>query len=252
MFSIKDKVSIVTGGNGGIGEGIAKGFADSGSIVAIVGRNDEKSKKVKDDIIGSGGKAEYFSCDVSKYESVKSCIEEINSKLGSVDILVNNAGIGIRTKEPQELTEDNWRTVIETNLSSVHYFSSLIIDQMKEKGSGKIINIGSMFSIFGGAHASVYAASKGGVVQYTKSCAVAWIKYGIQVNAILPGYITTNLTDGFKEFFPEEANLVTTRIPAGRWGVPNDLAGTAIYLASPASDYVTGTFIPVDGGYSIR
>ena len=129
---------------------------------------------------------------------------------------------------------------------------SLIIDQMKEKGSGKIINIGSMFSIFGGAHASVYAASKGGVVQYTKSCAVAWIKYGIQVNAILPGYITTNLTDGFKEFFPEEANLVTTRIPAGRWGVPNDLAGTAIYLASPASDYVTGTFIPVDGGYSIR
>ena len=101
MFSIKDKVSIVTGGNGGIGEGIAKGFADSGSIVAIVGRNDEKSKKVKDDIVESGGKAEYFSCDVSKYESVKSCIEEVNSKLGSVDILVNNAGIGIRTKEPQ-------------------------------------------------------------------------------------------------------------------------------------------------------
>ena len=109
-----------------------------------------------------------------------------------------------------------------------------------------------MFSIFGAAHAPVYAASKGGVVQYTKSCAIAWAELNIQVNSILPGYITTNLTDGFRKNFPEDAELVTSRIPAGRWGVPSDLAGTAIFLASSASDYVTGTFIPVDGAYSIR
>ena len=123
---------------------------------------------------------------------------------------------------------------------------------MKDKGQGKIINIGSMMTIFGAGHASVYAASKGGVVQYTKSCAIAWAKYGIQVNSILPGYITTNMTDGFKKHFPKDAELVTSRIPAERWGKPEDFAGIAMFLASPLSDYVTGAFIPVDGGYSVR
>ena len=216
LFDLTDKVAIVTGASKGIGASIAKAFAEFGANVVVSSRSQEGIEKVVSEITANGYNAIECVCHVGEDDQLKNLIETTINKYGRIDILVNNAGIGIRTKEPQELTEDNWRTVIETNLSSVHYFSSLIIDQMKEKGSGKIINIGSMFSIFGGAHASVYAASKGGVVQYTKSCAVAWIKYGIQVNAILPGYITTNLTDGFKEFFPEEANLVTTRIPAGR------------------------------------
>ena len=139
------------------------------------------------------------------------------------------------------------------NLNSMRtrYFPK-VFDQMKNNNGGKIINIGSMMTIFGAGHASVYAASKGGVVQYSKSCAIAWAPHNIQVNSILPGYITTNMTDGFKKNFPKDAELVTARIPAGRWGVPDDLAGTAIFLASSASDFVTGTFIPVDGGYSIR
>jgi 2-deoxy-D-gluconate 3-dehydrogenase len=251
LFSLKDKVSLITGGNGGIGEGIAVGFADSESKVAIVGRNEEKCKKAQEKIIRRGGIAKYFLCDVTNFESVKNCIDEVNDEFGNIDILVNNAGTSIR-KSPHDLSPEDWKSVMDTNLTSVHYFSSQIFDQMKKKESGKIINIGSMMSIFGAAHASVYAASKGGVVQYTKSCAIAWAQFNIQVNSILPGYITTNLTDGFRKSFPEDAKLVTSRIPAGRWGVPSDLAGTAIFLASSASDYVTGTFIPVDGAYSIR
>jgi len=252
VFSLKDKVSLITGGNGGIGRGIAIGYANSGSKVAIVGRNQEKSKKVKEEILSTGGSAESFYCDVADYKSVEKCVSSINDKFGDVNILVNNAGIGIRKKEPQELSPEDWRTVMDTNLASMHYFSSLLIDQMKKNKSGKMVNIGSMLSIFGASHAAVYAASKGGVVQYTKSCAVAWAKYGIQVNAILPGYITTNLTDGFRSNFPEEAALVTSRIPSERWGVPEDLAGTAIFLASESSNYVTGASVAVDGGYSVR
>ncbi len=251
MFDLKDKVSLITGGNGGIGEGIANGFADFGARVAIVGRDEAKCKKAQEKITNNGGDAKYFLCDVTRYESVNECINEVNNEFGTIDILVNNAGTSIR-KTPHNLSPDDWKTVMDTNLSSVHYFSSIIFNQMKEKKAGKIINIGSMMSIFGAAHASVYAASKGGVVQYTKSCAIAWAEFNIQVNSILPGYITTNLTDGFRKNFPEDADLVTSRIPAGRWGVPSDLQGTAIFLASSASDYVTGTFIPVDGAYSIR
>jgi|TARA_B100000212_G_scaffold187069_1_gene141093 2-deoxy-D-gluconate 3-dehydrogenase len=251
VFSLKDKVSIVTGGNGGIGEGIAKGLANSGSKVAIIGRDKDKCEAVKEKINSNGGVADYFICDVINYDSVKDTIEKVNNKFGNVDILVNNAGTSIR-KPPEKLTPDDWKYVMDVNLTSIHYFSSLIFDQMKNNNGGKIINIGSMMTIFGAGHASVYAASKGGVVQYSKSCAIAWAEHNIQVNSILPGYITTNMTDGFKKNFPKDAELVTSRIPAGRWGVPDDLAGTAIFLASSASDFVTGAFIPVDGGYSIR
>ena len=140
---------------------------------------------------------------------------------------------------------------MDTNLASMHYFSSLLIAQMKKNKSGKIVNIGSMLSIFGASHAAVYAASKGGVVQYTKSCAVAWAKDNVQVNAILPGWIVTEMTDDFGKLFPDRYKLIEGRTPAGRWGIPDDLAGTAVFLASDASGFVTRTSIPVDGGYSV-
>lgn len=252
MFSLKNKVAVVTGGNGGIGKGIAIGLAEAGASIAIVGRDSEKNQLAKEEIISTGVDSKDYICDVSDPNSVNTCVSKIYEDFGHIDILVNNAGTSIRTKEPQELSPEDWKTVMDTNLSSVHYFSSAVIDKMKDKGQGKIINIGSMMTIFGAGHASVYAASKGGVVQYTKSCAIAWAKYGIQVNSILPGYITTNMTDGFKKHFPKDAELVTSRIPAERWGKPEDFAGIAMFLASPLSDYVTGAFIPVDGGYSVR
>ena len=173
------------------------------------------------------------------------------SKLGGWDIIVNNAGTNRRSDEPQNLSDEDWRYVIDTNLTSMHNVSSLTFDHMRDKGAGKYINIGSMMSIFGTAYASAYAASKGGVVQYTKSCAVAWARHNVQANAILPGWIVTEMTNQFKELFPERYKLVQERTPADRWGIPADLAGTAVFLASKASDFVTGTSIPVDGGYSV-
>ena len=135
MFDLKDKVSLITGGNGGIGEGIANGFADFGARVAIVGRDEAKCKKAQEKITNNGGDAKYFLCDVTRYESVNECINEVNNEFGTIDILVNNAGTSIR-KTPHNLSPDDWKTVMDTNLSSVHYFSSIIFNQMKEKKAG--------------------------------------------------------------------------------------------------------------------
>jgi 2-deoxy-D-gluconate 3-dehydrogenase len=164
--------------------------------------------------------------------------------------LVNNAGTNIR-KSPSDLTASEWQTVIDTNLSSTFLCSQAVYEPMVGGGGGKIINNGSMFSIFGGSHVLAYAASKGGVVQLTKSLAVAWAPDNIQVNAILPGWLYTDLTRGAMEQLPELHDRVLQRTPQGRWGEPEDLAGAAVFLASRASDFVTGVAFPVDGGYSI-
>ena len=190
-------------------------------------------------------------CDVTKRSDILEILEKIHNKFSGLDILVNNAGTNKRADEPHLLSDDDWRFVIDTNLTSVHNVTSLCFPIIKKRGGGKIINIGSMMSIFGSAYASAYAASKGGVVQYTKSCAIAWAKYNVQVNAILPGWIVTEMTDEFGKLFPERYKLVEERTPTGRWGIPEDISGTAIFLASSASKFVTGTAIPVDGGYSV-
>ncbi len=255
LFDLSDKVAFVTGGNGGIGLGIAKGFVQHGASVAIAARNvgklDAAVATLTEAADGDASRVLALSCDVTDRDSIRAGLDATLNQLGGWDIVVNNAGTNRRSDEPQNLSDEDWGYVIDTNLTSMHNVSSLTFDHMRDKGAGKYINIGSMMSIFGTAYASAYAASKGGVVQYTKSCAVAWARHNVQANAILPGWIVTEMTDQFKELFPERYQLVQSRTPADRWGVPADLAGTAVFLASSASDFVTGTAIAVDGGYSV-
>jgi 2-deoxy-D-gluconate 3-dehydrogenase len=249
-FSLKEKVAIVTGGNGGIGKGIAEGFAAAGSDVVVVARNQQKiqetvqeiQERFKTRVIG-------ISCDVSKEEDIRAMMQEVRDKLGKIHILVNNAGMNIR-KMPQDYEASDWDQVIETNLRGPFLCCHAAYPFMKEAGFGKIINIGSMTSIFGGPKLAPYGASKGGIVQLTKSLATAWAPDNIQVNAILPGWIDTALTRQARKDIEGLHERVLDRTPAGRWGVPVDLAGTAVFLSSAASDFVTGTAIPVDGGFS--
>jgi len=251
LFSLKGRVSIVTGGNGGIGKGIARGFAAAGSDLVIAARNQSKTAEAAREIQKEFGiRVLGVRVDVRQEEEIQSMVKQVLDKLGRVDILVNNAGINIR-KNPQDYDISEWDEVLNTNLRSVFLCSKAVYPAMKLAKSGKIINIGSMTSIFGNAQAPLYGASKGGIVQLTRSLAVAWAPDYIQVNAILPGWINTDLTRNARKAWPNLNERVLTRTPAGRWGEPDDLAGAAIFLASPASDFLTGVAIPVDGGFSV-
>ena len=248
LFDLTGKVALVTGGNGGIGLGMAKGFAEAGATVAIAGRDRAKAEAA---LAALGPASIFVECEVRRPESCKAMVAEVARRLGRLDILVNNAGIAHR-KRPEEHTPEAWSAVIDVNLSGAFYACQAAYPEMQRGGGGKIINIGSMMSIFGASFASAYAASKGGIVQMTKALATAWAADNIQVNAILPGWIDTDLTRAAREQVAGLHERVLARTPAGRWGVPADLAGTAVFLASPASDFVTGTAIPVDGGFAVQ
>ena len=252
MFSLENKVAFVTGGNGGIGLGMAKGFVDQGASVVLAARTVSKLDSAVAEITAAGDRVWAVQCDVTDRASIQAALDASVEKFGGVDIVVNNAGTNKRADEPHLLSEEDWQDVIDTNLTSMHSVTSLAFPLMKPRGGGKIINIGSMMSIFGSPYAPAYAASKGGVVQYTKSCAIAYAKYNVQVNAILPGWIVTEMTDEFGRLFPDRYAAIEGRTPAGRWGEPQDLAGTAIFLASDASQFVSGVSIPIDGGYSVQ
>ena len=251
FFSLKGKVAIVTGGNGGIGKGITEGLAAAGSDVVVVARNQQKIQETvqeierhfKTRVLG-------LSCDVSSQEEIQAMMQKVRDKFGKINILVNNAGMNIR-KMPQDYEPAEWDRVLDTNLRGPFLCCHAAYPFMKETESGKIINIGSMTSIFGGAKLAPYGASKGGIVQLTKSLATAWAPDNIRVNAILPGWIDTDLTRQARKDIEGLHERVLDRTPSGRWGVPADLAGTAVFLSSAASDFVTGTAIPVDGGFSI-
>jgi 2-deoxy-D-gluconate 3-dehydrogenase len=250
LFDLTGKIAIVTGGNGGIGLGIARGLAEAGADIAIVGRNQAKSDAAVAEIKARGARAISVAADVTDNGAVSSMVERVARELGRIDILVNNAGINIR-KPPHALELAEWDSVIDTNLTSAFLCSKAVYPAMKAAGHGKIINIGSMMSIFGASFAPAYAASKGGIVQFTRACACAWASDNIQTNAILPGWIDTDLT---KRARVEVAGLherVLARTPAARWGEIDNFAGIAVFLGSSASDFVTGAAIPVDGGYSI-
>jgi 2-dehydro-3-deoxy-D-gluconate 5-dehydrogenase len=250
MFDLTGKVALVTGGNGGIGLGMATGLAQAGATVVLAGRNAQKSAQAAASLRVAGHLCDAIEADVSDEQQVAGMFQQLMLRHGRLDILVNNAGGTVR-KPPHDLTLDEWRTVMDTNLTSTFLCCRAAHALMKEGGAGKIINIGSMLSIFGAPYAAVYGASKGGVVQFTRSIATAWAADNIQANAVLPGWIDTDLTRGAREQVPGLHERVLARTPAGRWGVPPDLAGIAVFLASSASDFVTGTAIPVDGGYSI-
>ncbi|MGJ5207111.1 SDR family NAD(P)-dependent oxidoreductase [Bradyrhizobium sp. HKCCYLR20261] len=249
-FDLSGKVAIVTGGNGGIGLGMACGLADAGADIAVVGRNEEKSQAAVTDLAARGVRAIAVKTDVSNRDDVAAMVARVTAELGRIDILINNAGMSIR-KPPHLLELEEWQEVIDTNLTSAFLCSKAAYPALKANGGGKIINIGSMLSIFGASFAPAYAASKGGIVQYTRACACAWAPDNIQVNAILPGWIDTDLTRAARKQIDGLHDRVLGRTPAGRWGDIDDFAGIATFLSSPAADFVTGTAIPVDGGYSI-
>ncbi len=249
MFDLKGKVAIVTGGNGGIGLGMARGLAKAGARVVIAARNKEKSGAAVRELQALGVGALAISVDVTQEKSVETMVSETVRQCGGLDILVNNAGINIR-KPAQDLSLEEWRQVLDTNLTSAFLCSRSAYPHMKRAGAGKIINIGSMLSIFGAAFAPAYGASKGGIVQLTKSLATGWARDNIQVNAVLPGWVDTDLTRQARKEVQGLHERVLAGTPAGRWGGIDDFGGIAVFLASSASDFLTGTAIPLDGGYS--
>jgi 2-deoxy-D-gluconate 3-dehydrogenase len=251
LLDLSGRVAIVTGGNGGIGLGMAKGLAGAGAAIVVAGRNGAKNQAAVNELEAAGAKAAAIEVDVTSEDSCRALVAGAAERFGRVDILINNAGTNIR-RQPQEYAVAEWQTVIETNLTSAFILSQAAYPEMVKAGGGKIINIGSMMSIFGASFAVPYAASKGGIVQMTKALATAWAKDNIQVNAVLPGWIDTDLTRQARIDVPGLHERVLARTPAGRWGDPGDFAGIALFLACRASDFITGTAIPVDGGYSVQ
>ena len=250
LFSLRGKVALVTGGNGGLGLGMALGLAGAGADIAIAARNPDKTSDAIKQIESIGGQAISVPTDVTQESEIEAMVSQTLQRLGHIDILVNNSGVTMR-KEPEDLTGDDWDHVLNVNLRACFLASKTVYPHMRDQGAGKIINIGSMTSIFGGGGSGApYSSSKGGIVQLSKSLAVAWAKDNIQSNAILPGWFTTELTAAIPERQQERYALISSRIPAGRWAEPDELAGVAVFLASSASDYVTGSVIAVDGGYS--
>ena len=251
LFELKGRVAIVTGGNGGIGFGMAKGLAEAGATVVVVGRNAEKNAAATAALRAANAQAQplALAVDVTQEAACIGMVKTTIERCGRLDILINNAGTNIR-KPPQDYSLDEWRMLIDTNLTSAFLCSKAAYAPMVKGGGGKIINIGSMTSIFGASFAAPYSATKGGIVQFTKALATAWAKDNIQVNAVLPGWIDTDLTKQARKDVAGLAERVVARTPAGRWGRPDDFAGIAVFLASRSSDFLTGTSIPVDGGYS--
>ena len=251
LFDLSGKVAIVTGGNGGIGLGMAQGLAEAGATVVIAGRNESKNHDAVNAILQKGGKASAVVVDVQQQAECEQMVQRSLQAHGQIDILVNNAGMNIR-KPPQAYALAEWNQVLQTNLTSAFVCSQAVYPVYEQQGAGKIINIGSMMSLFGASFATPYAASKGGLVQMTKAMACAWAAQHIQVNAILPGWIDTDLTRQARIDVDGLHERVLDRTPAKRWGVPDDFAGIAVFLASPASDFITGAAIAVDGGYSVQ
>ena len=249
LFDLTGKVAVVTGGNGGIGLGIAMGLAGAGANIVIAARSVEKTAQALENIRALGVEAHGITVDVTQEPAIQRIVTSTIDHMGRLDILVNNSGIAVRA-QPQELTAAQWDSVVDVNLRAAFLASKAAYAQMVKAGGGKVINVGSMYSIFGSDWGAPYAASKGGLVQLTKSLAVAWAKDNIQVNAVLPGWIVTDLTRGIQDADPNRYDNINRRIPTGRWGEPSELAGAAVFLASTASDYVTGATLAIDGGYS--
>ena len=249
LFDLSGRVALVTGGNGGIGRGIALGLAQAGSAVAVLARNEEKNQHVVRELQALGVPAFAAKTDLTDRSQLPSALEKVEKELGPINILVNNAGIvalgGVLELDPAE-----WDRVFETNVNACFLLSKLAAQSMVKQGRGKIINIASELALFGSALVPSYSASKGALVQLTKSMAIELAPFNIQVNAIAPGFIDTDMVAPVKKMALYDD--IINRTPAGRFGTPEECAGTAIYLASHASDFVTGTTLFLDGGLAIR
>ena len=246
LFDLTGKVALITGSSQGIGFGIARGLGQAGATIILNGRNEEKLSRAVSILSQEGLKVFGYSFDVSDPKQIDQKISTIEREVGPIDILVNNAGIQ-RRGPLDSFEESRWREVIETNLTAVFLMSKRVAKGMIERRSGKVINICSLMSEISRPTIAPYTASKGGVKMLTKAMAVEWAKYNIQVNGIGPGFIVTEMNKPLLED-PKFDAMVRSRTPAGRWGEPSDLAGAAVFLASRASDFVTGQIIYVEGG----
>lgn len=242
-FSLKGKVAVVTGSNTGLGQGICKAYAEAGAKVVGVSRrpSDETAQMIGESFYN-------VLADLSSADVVKEVVDKAAGKFGRIDILVNNAGI-IKREDAIDFSEENWDSVINVNLKTVFFLSQAVARRfVKQGGGGKIINIASMLSYQGGIRVPSYAASKSAIKGLTMALSNEWAKYGINVNGIAPGYMATNNTQALRQDEERSADILA-RIPAGRWGTPEDLQGAAVFLASSASDYVSGFTLAVDGGW---
>jgi 2-deoxy-D-gluconate 3-dehydrogenase len=251
MFDLSGKTALVTGGNGGIGLGMARGLAGAGAKIVLIGRNSEKGENAKQALAAEGAEAHFISADITKENFCHEAVKEAAERFGSIHILINNAGIAIR-KPPQDYSFEEWHQVLDSNLTSAFLMARAVYPHMRDAGGGKIINIASILALFGAPFSVAYSASKGGLVQFTKALATAWAPNNIQVNAILPGWIDTELTVSARAQVDGLNDLVMARTPAKRWGRTEDFAGAAVFLASAASNFVTGASLQVDGGYSAQ
>jgi 2-deoxy-D-gluconate 3-dehydrogenase len=247
-FQLEGKTALVTGSSGGIGEGIAIGLAEAGADVVTVSRSG--SKQAVSAIRNLGRQALDIKADLGMTDGIEQVFTDALGLTGNIDILVNNAGTIRRTPAAEHSLQD-WNDVINLNLNSIFMLSQIAGRHMISRGSGKIINIASMLSFQGGINVPGYTASKHGIAGLTKALANEWAQKGIQVNAIAPGYIDTNNTAPILKD-PDRTRSITERIPAGRWGTPEDLKGPAVFLASAASDYMNGHVLCVDGGWMAR
>lgn len=246
LFDLTGKIALITGSSQGIGFGIARGLGKAGATIILSGRNAERLNRAVSTLSQEGLKVFGYSFDVSNSSQIDQKISAIEREVGPIDILVNNAGI--QRRGPLETIEESiWREVIETNLTAVFLTTKRVVKGMIDRRSGKIINICSLMSEISRPTIAPYTASKGGVKMLTKGMAVEWAKYNIEVNGIGPGFIVTEMNKVLLEDQKFDA-MVRSRTPAGRWGEPSDLTGAAIFLASRASDFITGQIIYVEGG----
>lgn len=248
-FDLSDKVAIVTGCNTGLGQGMAIGLAEAGANIVGVYRSDVS--ETREQIERMGKKFVGIKADLSSTSCIGEIVEKAVEAFGRIDILVNNAGI-IRRADAIEFTEKDWDDVIAVNLKTPFFLSQAVAKQFIKQGTGgKIVNIASMLSFQGGIRTASYTASKHGIIGITRTLANEWAKYNINVNAIAPGYMVTNNTQAIRAD-DTRYKEITDRIPAGRWGLPEDLKGAVVFLSSPASDYLNGHILAVDGGWLAR
>lgn len=248
MFGLEGKVALITGASGGIGRAIAEAYARAGAKVALAARSQVRLQEVQAAIRDAGGEAECFICDLEQEQAPQEVAAAVQAAFGRIDILVNCAGMN-RRQPAEEVTPENYDTILAVNMRSVFFLCQAVQPYMKAQGGGKIVNIGSLTVSVALAHVSVYGMTKSALAQLTRTLAVEWAKYNIQVNCLCPGFIQTELTRALWED-PKRNEWIMQRIPADRPGRPHDLVGMAIFMAAPAANYLTGQTIYVDGGYT--
>ena len=249
VAGLQGKVVIVTGGGRGLGRAVSEGFAEAGARVVLTGRSAATVEEAAAAIVAQGGAAEGIAADVSREDDVEALCRAVVARHGRIDALVNNAGVNPWYKTAEDTSLDEWRAVVDTNLTGVFLMARAAGRVMLAQGEGAIVNVTSVAGRVGLARTTAYCAAKGGVELMTRQLALEWAKKGVRVNAVGPGYFETDLTEGLRQN-PKLAEGVTARTPMGRFGQPRELVGACLFLASPAASYITGASLAVDGGWT--